>query len=174
MRPGLRGPRRARRHTDRGRLIWPRFFLNPQILVHELVEPLGYRPLTPSYTITLIVKRSQGPRTPLGIQALEASTFRRNYQIPRGARGPRKRFTIGVTPWSRRQGLYLSGSTNSCTEIFGFNKKRGHIDSVVLAGFLWQLSCCCTDCATYPNHRCGQLVGVLTPSHFGHLQHCPC
>ena len=123
----MRGPRRARRHTDRGRLIWPRFFLNPQILVHELVEPLGYRPLTPSYTITLIVKRSQGPRTPLGIQALEASSFRRNYQIPRGARGPRKRFTIGVTPWSRRRGLYLSGSTNSCTEIFGFNKKRGHI-----------------------------------------------
>ena len=162
----MRGSLRARGHTDRGRLIWPRFFLNPQILVHELVEPLGYRPLTPPYAITLIVKRRRGPRTPLGIQALEASSFRRNYQIPRGARGPRKRFTIEVTSWSRRRGLYRSGSTNSCPESFGFNKKRGHINSVVLAGSLRQLSCCCADC--------GHLVGVLTPPHFGHLQHCPC
>ena len=170
----MRGPLRARGHTDRGRLIWPRFFLNPQISVHELVEPLRYRPLTPPYAITLIVKRRRGPRAPLGIQALEASSFGRNCRIPRGSRGPHKRFTIEVTPRGRRQGLYPDGSTNSCPEIFGFNKKRGHINSVVLAGFLWQLSCCCTDCATYPNHRCGQLVGVLTPSHFGHLQHCPC
>ena len=162
----MRGSLRARGHTGSGRLIWPRFFLNPQILVRELVEPSGYRPLTPPYAITLIVKRRRGPRTPLGIQALEASSFRRNYQIPRGARGPHKRFTIEETPLAGRRGLYLSGSTNSCPEIFGFNKKRGHINSVVLAGSLRQLSCCCADC--------GHLVGVLTPPHFGHLQPCPC
>ena len=143
------------------------------MLVRELVEPSGYRPLTPPYAITLIVKRRRGPRTPLGIQALEASSFGRNCRIPRGSRGPHTRFTIEATCRGGRQGLDPDSSTNSCPEIFGFNKKRGHISSVVLAVLPWQLSCCCADCATYPNHRCGQLVGVLTPSHFGQLQNYP-